>query len=223
MAEVEPVPLDDITVWVHEDGRPAMVAVYCPCGRRPTLPLDGDAVTCCTATYRVVWTSLGAPRVLRHGAPPAPAAPVPPVIAKAFASPASPLAVPPPVAPTPTADTPATAAGGRQPIPPRFAASWLPPGRAAAAWFQPFASRVGRDWVVGVRFAYDAVVVAELKTLLRQLTPRVADRSRSIYHAGGWLSLYRCWFVEPAAWPDVHQLLARHGYTVHGPGPHPHP
>ncbi len=184
----------------------AAVAERARCG---DVPLCADVVAVFAAPRMLHW------RELTPWPEASPAPPTPPV---APAPPAAPAAS----AGTTTA-TATVAVQAQRPIPPRFAASWLPPGRAEATWFQPFASRVGRDWVVGLRFAYDAVVVAELKELLRQLKPRVVDRGRYVYHAGGWLSLYRCWFVEPMAWPDVHQLLARHGYTVSGPGPHPHP
>src|SRR5690349_10265574 len=80
--------------------------------------------------------------------------------------------------------------------------------------FQPFTSRAGFDLVTGVRFTYDAAAVEALKALLREARRRGRRSFGSAWQPGGWLPAARCWFIEPAAWPDVRWLLEDHGYTL---------
>jgi hypothetical protein len=80
--------------------------------------------------------------------------------------------------------------------------------------FQPFQTRRGIDTVVGLRFGYDAALIAALKDLLRQWRDAVRQANPIAQTAGGWLPAYRCWFVEVPAWPAVAALLRQHGYPA---------
>jgi hypothetical protein len=80
--------------------------------------------------------------------------------------------------------------------------------------FQPFASRAGYDTVTGVRFTYDAETIAALKALLRALRAPGRYTFGRAWQPGGWLPAARCWFLEPAVWPDVQWLLEDRGYRL---------
>jgi hypothetical protein len=80
--------------------------------------------------------------------------------------------------------------------------------------FQPFQTRRGIDTVLGLRFGYDAALIAALKDILRQWRPIVRQANPMAQVAGGWLPAYRCWFIEPPAWPAVAALLRRYGYPA---------
>jgi hypothetical protein len=79
--------------------------------------------------------------------------------------------------------------------------------------FQPFPSRAAQPPVVGLRFAYDAALVARFKAALAVCKGWALDPQQRIYTAGGWLPEERCWFVEPAAWPTVRAALVAFGAT----------
>jgi hypothetical protein len=76
--------------------------------------------------------------------------------------------------------------------------------------FQPFASRLGRDTVIGLQAAYDAERVALLKSALREA------RELTGRNTGGWLATERAWFVERSAWPTVRRRLVEAGYALDG-------
>ena len=84
----------------------------------------------------------------------------------------------------------------------------------AVFYFQPFQSRADQDVVIGLRFAYDAEVVAALKDILRPLHARTRDEPAHIGGAGGWLAEARSWFVELRAWPLVRAELLARGYRI---------
>jgi hypothetical protein len=54
--------------------------------------------------------------------------------------------------------------------------------------FQPFESRQGIDTVIGLRFTYDAAIVALLKALLVRHRERAAKPEEHRHTAGGWLA-----------------------------------
>lgn len=83
-----------------------------------------------------------------------------------------------------------------------------------AFWFQPFESRAGEPPLVGLRFAYDEVLIADLKALLTRQKAKCVDRARRVYVAGNWLPDYRVWFVERPAWPAVLHGLESYGHGV---------
>jgi hypothetical protein len=64
--------------------------------------------------------------------------------------------------------------------------------------FQPFTSRT--DTVMGVRFAYNADLVAALKASLARHRGRAFCAAARRYTAGGWLPEYKAWFVEEVVW-----------------------
>jgi hypothetical protein len=70
------------------------------------------------------------------------------------------------------------------------------------------------------RCVYSQRLVELLKAELRALAPQCVNPARGIRHAGGWLSHYRAWFVETAAWPDLAAALAGAGYAI-APEPDP--
>jgi len=69
--------------------------------------------------------------------------------------------------------------------------------------FQPFESRQGQDTVIGLRFKYDAQLVAGLKSILKQCRGRAVRKDRHQHSAGGWLPEHKVWFVEENVWPRV--------------------
>ena len=75
--------------------------------------------------------------------------------------------------------------------------------------FQPFASRLGIDTVVRLRFDYDAVLVSRLKALLTVYT--VGTQHKIV---GGWLPKLKCWFIEPDIWAIVKMELLFLGHRV---------
>jgi hypothetical protein len=76
--------------------------------------------------------------------------------------------------------------------------------------FQPFASRVGVDQVIGLRFKYSACLVADLKAAFA--AARRQDGCQR--NVGGWLPEQRAWFVELSAWPVVREQLTANGYRL---------
>lgn len=68
-------------------------------------------------------------------------------------------------------------------------------------------TQYGDFTVIGLRFRFDARLVAVLKAALH----RHADRRRS---GGGWSPSHRCWWVDLDIWPWVQQELAAAGYEV---------
>src|SRR5262245_61583407 len=75
--------------------------------------------------------------------------------------------------------------------------------------FQPFLSRMGKDAVIGLRFKFDAEVVATLKRALAE-----ARETRGGIPAGGWLPEVHRWYVERPVWPWVHDALVAAGHTL---------
>ncbi len=75
--------------------------------------------------------------------------------------------------------------------------------------FQPFASRRGKDTVVGMEFQYNPKLVNLLKTTLRGLR-KPGDPGP----AGGWLPDHGRWFCERQAWPALRQRLLDVGVTL---------
>jgi hypothetical protein len=114
-----------------------------------------------------------------------------------------------PLAPAPSVSAPA--------VPPTAAGRAVVVTRADGARlecfrFQPFETR--QDTVLGLRFPYDAELVEHLKTTLRQWRDAVRRANPMAQTAGGWLPAYRCWFIEPPAWPAVAALLRQYGYPA---------
>ncbi len=77
--------------------------------------------------------------------------------------------------------------------------------------FQPFHSRRDLDTVLGLRFRYDARVVALIKEGLREAWGRCG-----CINAGGWLPEEKAWFVEWWAWPSVRRRLEAAGVKIVG-------
>ncbi len=77
--------------------------------------------------------------------------------------------------------------------------------------FQPFASRKGQEPMIGLKFTFNWQVVSTLKQLLKLYRGQAANSSMLRYSAGGWLSQYACWFVEPVVWPDMQNELRQIG------------
>jgi hypothetical protein len=77
--------------------------------------------------------------------------------------------------------------------------------------FQPFQSRVGKDKVIRLRFAYDERIVERLKEALRE-----ARQFLGVRNPGGWLAAHEAWFVEPAAWEHVKYQLEELGCRFGG-------
>jgi hypothetical protein len=75
--------------------------------------------------------------------------------------------------------------------------------------FQPFASRVGVDTVVGLQFGYDEELIGLIKAALREAKARTRRK-----FLGGWKADYRRWFVEWVAWPHVRSRLIGAGYDL---------
>jgi hypothetical protein len=80
--------------------------------------------------------------------------------------------------------------------------------------FQPFESRQASDVVVGLRFDYDAALIAHLKHALDLYKDQAVNPKLHRLTAGGWLPGHRCWFVEPDIWGLVELELAFHGYRI---------
>jgi hypothetical protein len=120
---------------------------------------------------------------------------------------------------TPLRPAPSVSAISAPAVPPTAAGRAVVVTRADGARlecfrFQPFQTRRGIDTVLGLRFGYDAALIAALKDILRQWRPVVRQANPRAQVAGGWLPAYRCWFIEPPAWPAVAVLLRRYGYPA---------
>lgn len=79
--------------------------------------------------------------------------------------------------------------------------------------FCPFSSRPG-DAVLGLRFGYHEETALALKVALAEQRAAMIDPNRNVRHAGGWLPLARCWFVELQAWPAVKVALLDHDHAT---------
>jgi hypothetical protein len=75
--------------------------------------------------------------------------------------------------------------------------------------FQSFASRVGVDTVLALRFPYSEGVVETVKEALRDMR-----HLGGVKNPGGWLADRKLWFVERVAWPHVRGLLLARGHMV---------
>ncbi|MGZ3716062.1 MAG: hypothetical protein ACXWQ5_00510 [Ktedonobacterales bacterium] len=73
--------------------------------------------------------------------------------------------------------------------------------------FQPFPSRqkatLQEDYVIGLRFAYNPVLIGVLKRLLRKYDQEARNVERRIRIAGSWLPQHRVWYVESSVWPQI--------------------
>ena len=74
--------------------------------------------------------------------------------------------------------------------------------------FQPFARRAGQEPVIGLRFTYNAALVASIKAALTRHRDRARNPAAHVLAVGGWLGEARTWFVEPTVWPQVRLELA---------------
>lgn len=78
--------------------------------------------------------------------------------------------------------------------------------------FQPFASRIGQDTVIKLRFDYNPDLIADLKKILRHYKDEALDPSRHIFQPGGWNPKFKCWYVERNIWGLVKHELEEMGY-----------
>lgn len=78
--------------------------------------------------------------------------------------------------------------------------------------FQPFASRIGQDTVIKLRFDYNPDLVESLKKILRHYKDEALDPSRHIFQPGGWNPKEKCWYVERNIWSKVRDSLHFEGY-----------
>ncbi len=88
------------------------------------------------------------------------------------------------------------------------------PCKIRAFTFQPFASRKGRDTVVGLRFPFNPSVAQILKQCFVRYRHELHDPEHFILAAGGWLHRERCWFVEQAIWPTLQRELKAAGHAL---------
>lgn len=80
--------------------------------------------------------------------------------------------------------------------------------------FQPFESRIGRDVVMRLDFAYDPGLIAHLKRCLDGYKVQAVNPSAGRMTPGGWLPREQCWFLEPIIWESVRLELEFAGYRI---------